>query len=469
MGLGNRLKKAFGFASADDDYSEYEDSIDDVDARTLTTPEENTLADSPDPVEAPPSDDPQLAAEIFDTVIATFNEALPAFLRDSVDPKAQREYLYSQLQQSVRDHLARIAADAMRHSDAQWQQRQTSLRVELETYKDKLRRLDEKQNDAKQAQLSAERQKRALSERVHDLESKVLNLEAEAEQYDLEKKSLLNKLKVAKINDDDNSAMREEVEKLRAELEEARNAAKSMTPTDASTTSETAQTAAEPEIKLVDNPETERLLAEAIAENARLKTDASRIAKEHTKELNDAYATTKEMEAKLHIALKNNQELQQELDSVNEELRVAEQIQKTIEKFEDIKQRQDARIELLKKENDSLREELAKAAEKEKQTPPAPRPKANTQTDNATSEPKAAKEGNAVLDADKNKSAADPELTFDTKASAILFDDAFDDTSWVSTPSTASEPRPQDEFGYKPPKKRPAPPADDATRQLSLF
>lgn len=451
MGLGNRLKKAFGFASVDDDYSEYDDNIDDSPARTLGSSDETSLTDSPDPIEAPPADDPQLAAQIFDTVIATFNEALPAFLRDSVDPKAQREYLYSQLQQSVRDHLARIAADAMRHSDAQWQQRQTSLRVELETYKDKLRRLDEKQNEAKQAQLSAERQKRALSERVHDLESKVLNLEADAEQYDLEKKSLLNKLKVAKVNDDDNSALRDELERLRAELEEARAAA-NKAPTETEATQKP-QPIPEPEIKIVDNPETERLLAEAIAENARLKTDASRITKEHTKELNEAYAMTKEMEAKLHMALKNNQELQKELDNANEELRVAEQIQKTIEKFEEVKQRQDARIDLLKKENDNLRKELAKASEKAEHKAPEPRPKAPN-PDNA-----------ATTQANMEQS----EIVFDSKASAILFDDAFDDTSWVSTPATPNETKVQDEFGYKPPKKRPAPPADDATRQLSLF
>ncbi len=75
---------------------------------------------------------------------------------------------------------------------------------------------------AKQAQLSAERQKRALSERVHDLESKVLKLEADCEQYDLEKKSLMNKLKVASVKEDDIEAMRNENQDLRLQLIAAR-------------------------------------------------------------------------------------------------------------------------------------------------------------------------------------------------------------------------------------------------------
>jgi len=421
MGLGNKIKKAFGFAVEED--CEYDDIIPSAADKSATglqshaQIEEN--ADTP-----VTDDDPELSAKIFETVVETFNTALPTFLRDSVDPKAQREYLYAQLQQSVRDHLAMINDRANRHSEAQWQQRQTSLRAEVETYKEKLRQLEEKQNEAKQAQLSAERQKRALSERVHDLESKVLKLEADAEQTELEKKSLVNKLKVANVHDGDNEAMRSEIEQLRAQLIEARNEA----------------VKSEPEIKTVDNPETERLLAEAITENARLKTEAQRSLDKHRTELEDARAAAMVFENKLNLASQSIMELQEELDHANEELKMAEEIQERIEKFEEIKQRQETRISKLKQENSALRQELDLANEKitelSESSAPAPLP------------------------------AEDKQIA---SAATKLFDDVLDDTSWVPEPIVQEQTKPQDEFGYKPPKKRPAPPADDATRQLSLF
>ncbi|MDE7126040.1 MAG: hypothetical protein K2O12_06135, partial [Muribaculaceae bacterium] len=336
-------------------------------------------------------------------MVETFNQSLPAFIRDSIDPKAQREFLYGQLKQSVRDHLAHITERANRHSEAQWQQRQTSLRVEVETYKEKLRQLEEKQNEAKQAQLSAERQKRALSERVHDLESKILKFEADAEQSDLEKKSLLNKLKVASVHDDDNEALRAELETLRAELAKAR--------------SQKTDTPAEPQIQTVDNPETERLLAEAIAENARLKTEAQRIGNDHKKELSEAYDVAKELEAKLHLASKNVKELQRELDHANEELRVAEEIQNTIEKFEEIKQRQEARIERLKAENDELKKSLEKAGTLDTE------PESVLHTE-AIEEP-------ADVTTPETVSAATPVAeAILPPASTRLFDDVLDATSW---------------------------------------
>lgn len=500
MGFGSVLKKAFGLSPEED--NEFDDIIASSEQNAERQPVSHHSAEAADrdadketADTEPVSDDPELTAAIFETVVETFNQALPSFLRDSVDPKAQSRLLYSQLDKSVRDHLAMLQQRASRHSESMWQQRQTSLRAEVETYKEKLRLLEEKQNEARQAQLSAERQKRALSERVHDLESKVLKLEADAEQTDLEKKSLVNKLKVANVHDEDNEALRAEIENLRKQLSEAGSNAEAAQPEPQEKIVEKIVEV----VKTVDNPNTERLLSEAITENAQLKTAASRIKNEHERELSEAYAVAKELEAKLHIANKNMKELQAELDHANEELHVAEEIQETIDKFEEVKLRQDERIASLKSENEALRKgasdsdallqtrdaliaqleqniaerdrriELLDKKLRQEQAAATPQPAAQEKTEpeapapapEPAPEPEPQKETPA--DTAEEPAAHEPAIS-----ASILFDDVLDDTSWVSDQS-ADYAKPQEEFGYRPPKKRPAPPADDATRQLSLF
>ncbi len=498
MGFGSKIKRAFGFApDEDNDFddilsatsSTHTDASDTTESTGNSTGSERMLQDADS--EAPLTEDPQLTASIFETVVDTFNQALPSFLRESVDPKSQREYLYSMLDKSVREHLALVQQRASRHSEAQWQQRQTSLRVEVETYKEKLRQLEEKQNEARQAQLSAERQKRALSERVHDLESKVLRLEADAEQTELEKKSLVNKLKVANVHDEDNEALRAEIESLRAKLKESENAANSPDNTPASVQEKVVEKTVEV-IKTVDNPETERLLAEAITENAKLKTAAARIKTDHEKELSEAYSVAKELEAKLHMATMNAKELQQELDHANEELRMAEEIQEALSRFEEIKQRQEERISTLKDENEKLRRS---AEESERQLRDAveqvdilnkgiaerdqtiSRLETTPGTDYTEKEPVVQTPDTDNLDIqdglelqDEPSPVVEADNIIAASAATILFDDVLDDTAWVTEPTPVQEhSKVQEEFGYRPPKKRPAPPADDATRQLSLF
>ena len=136
---------------------------------------------------------------IFGHVVAVFNEALPDFLARSVDPEAQRRVLYEKLDQGIKDYLARIGADADSRCEAKWASEQVNLRAEMETLKLKAEQIEHERAELKQRQLSADRQKRALSDRLKDLESQVGNLEAEREQYELENKSLLNKLKVVSV------------------------------------------------------------------------------------------------------------------------------------------------------------------------------------------------------------------------------------------------------------------------------
>ena len=78
--------------------------------------------------------------------------------------------------------------------------------------------LEQQRSSLREAQLSADRRRRALSDRVNDLESKLATAEAEREQFELENKSLLNKLKVADVQPALVEDLTKEVERLKAAL-----------------------------------------------------------------------------------------------------------------------------------------------------------------------------------------------------------------------------------------------------------
>ena len=167
-----------------------------------------------------------LPRDIFDSVVKVFNESLPEFLKQTVDETAQKEYLYNALEASTRDFLNNAGNSAQRRCDEHWLQERRQILQEMEALKQRANKEEEDRSEAKKQQLSAERQKRALSERVHDLEKQLATLQAENEQYVLENKSLVNKLRLSQVlggdNRGDNDEITEKILQLNGELESLR-------------------------------------------------------------------------------------------------------------------------------------------------------------------------------------------------------------------------------------------------------
>ena len=107
--------------------------------------------------------------------------------------------IFEGLDQGIKDYLARIGADADNRCEQRWSSEQAGMRAEMDDLRRKSEQVAQERADLKQKQLSADRQKRALSDRLKDLENQVRRLEAEREQFDLENKSLLNKLKAIAV------------------------------------------------------------------------------------------------------------------------------------------------------------------------------------------------------------------------------------------------------------------------------
>lgn len=193
MSFFRKIRHAFGFEDdtifdIDDNTDETEACVPAITADAPVQPEESSNAVPGDVREA-----------VFAHVVAVFNEALPEFLAKSVDPEVQKKVLYDKLDQGLKDYLARIGADADARCRSRWASEHDALRSEMEALRGKAEQVEHERADLKQRQLSADRQKRALSDRLKDLESQVANFEAEREQYELENKSLLNKLKVVAV------------------------------------------------------------------------------------------------------------------------------------------------------------------------------------------------------------------------------------------------------------------------------
>lgn len=194
MSFFSKLCQALGFGS-DIDFEAEVNALNEADNVAIATSEFVPATSAK--IASTGSEDMRNA--IFEHVVEVFNKALPDFLARSVDPEAERKLLFDSLDQGLKDYIGRLAVDSDRRCEERWNDEQIQLRVEIDKLRQKGEQMEAERTSLKERQLSAERQKRALSNRLKDLEMQVERLEAEREQFDLENKSLLNKLKVMAV------------------------------------------------------------------------------------------------------------------------------------------------------------------------------------------------------------------------------------------------------------------------------
>lgn len=245
MSVKTAFMKAFGFHPSDDDDDD-DDSVEYASAAPLPRQKpqqsnedypsalppvrrQNNSATTTDNGRTQPTDDesvdmpsPEFPLTIFDGLLQVFNEAQPDFIRKCLDMDAQRRYLYDSMDASFKDYLGRLQNEAMQFAEKKCSRMLRTHTDELQQLRDKLATAEKHLEEQKQQNMSATRQKRALTDRVRDLEQQIETAQAEKEQYALETKSLLNKLKVAKVRESSaTSTADSDVEQYRAAAEEA--------------------------------------------------------------------------------------------------------------------------------------------------------------------------------------------------------------------------------------------------------
>lgn len=220
-----------GFSSAEDDELELEgidatvtplrqrnlsgEQDDETSVRDNVTQPDSEENHRNDSTVIAPSEDPSRpdASSIFDGVVEVFNGALPDFLQKSVDPEKQRQLLFESLDSSMKTYFDHLEKNVERRLNLRFQADTRKLHEQIEELRLKAQKEEEGNSNAKNLQLSAERQKRALSERVHELEKQLATIEAENEQYILENKSMANKLRLVSMSGDAEAVSQEFAER----------------------------------------------------------------------------------------------------------------------------------------------------------------------------------------------------------------------------------------------------------------
>lgn len=442
MSLIHSLKRAFGLS---EDYDTEEEIIGGDDSEVIQAP-----ASEPLPQKQPVKqiDSTALSADIFESVVALFNESQPEFIKKCLDTDAQKAFILSNIDSAVRQRLDAAVENARVQGQCLWEEERQRLGCEVENLKKEKKALEQNREESKTARLSAERQKRALTERVHDLETQILNLSAEKEQYILENRSMLNKLRVAYVTGGlDSEDIAEKIAELTSRAE-----------------------AAESELKaaIVRAQQAQESAAQQTNNNADADMAA---AKDEVK--NEIIAALLKKYGDLHS---HADKTAKELDSALADIKSLMTLKDEVQRVQEIIDKKEARIAALKREKQQHLDSIAETGKKnEELLQETERLKeqiaqlnstiADNLADNAKLMQAQQQQHNAPAPHPKKKSsrrgAAKPRI------SAI--DELIDSTDWlVATPPMPlpKETEKEDDFGYKDPQRKTH---SEDDRQLSLW
>lgn len=508
----NKIKQVFGFAETD-----IEQELSDDFPSAVVTPlkrnndyERADLTQSVEKITPEPvlSVEPEIMPdEMFDSVVKFFNESLPPYLRDNLDTEKQRRQLYDTLSDASKSYIARLHERATRETEQRWADNQSTLRKEMEAIQTRAQQIEEQSVELKNLKLSAERQKRALSERVHELEAKIAAFDAEREQYELENKSLINKLRSSSVQEDDMKALRDDNMQLREQIRLLKSAVNTdSTGTDAATAQDLDKLQAENQILSDDKKQllddiallkkkceiadtmindlnhrvtvTRQSLSDREAEVASLKAEFN-LVKESSAETNpDETQRLKDLvddlSSKLNDAETAHKQSVAELNEARETITLFEQ---TLTRFEEIKAEKNSVIADLRSQNDNLKNEL----DHYKSMPVFDENERESLLNEIQSLKDTIKHNLEVqaqsemalrheLDQMRHDSANQRPKKVKRAKESITLDESLDNTDWlVSSPTEEENIRltgvSDNEFGYQEPKRK-NPPEDNAAQML---
>jgi chromosome segregation ATPase len=427
MNFFSTLKRSLGFSDSDID----EDPLYADTAKDNAISENAIGINNNIPVSqiVPPTFDANVKTAIFNKVVEIFNASLPDFMAKSVDKEAQRKYLMDSLDADSKAYIDGLVAEAEKYCEQRWAQINASMTSEIEGLKAKADDIEHKSDEIKQKQLSADRQKRALSDRVHDLETQVARLEAEREQFELENRSLVNRLKVANVQQEDMESSHAELQRLQQELKTLRE---------------------NPGDEFRKEIETRQHQIDEMTEGIESLKEQNRVSNEMLEDMRHRLAAaTSQLEEKTKALDEANDTMKQYDEITSKMQQIDEVMTRNTEKIKQQKSiisSKDAEIETLKNtitENQHRIDEL------------------DSELKSLKSAPKI--EGSAEAVEDTTPRISDNDL------SAI--EREFESEDWFTKTPPAKTPslRPSDdpEFGYHAPKRKASP--SDNINQLSLF
>lgn len=203
MSILDNLRRAFGFDSEPDDTL----YCDDTPADSTDAAPQQQAAPAPEAAPQPggedaapgPTEAEAIAADMLAEVVEIFNSFQPEFIARCLDMERQRRLIASSLTPALCGRLSAIASAERARIEAEAAGERATLDSDIRQLRERNAELEKRREAFKDEQLSATRQKRALQERIHDLESQCTQLAADKEQLELENRSMANKLRVASV------------------------------------------------------------------------------------------------------------------------------------------------------------------------------------------------------------------------------------------------------------------------------
>lgn len=337
MAFLKNIKQMFGF----DDNSIYEDEKDNVNTeyKPYINPFKNEKQETANTAVAEDKKSEQTEAdfdkaihdEIKDKIIDIINASLPEFIKGCVDRDAELKYINEEFGTTFSTYTQNIRQAIEERAKSEWISERMNLEKRLQESGKKAEESTAKMEELRARITSLDRQKIALNERINQYENKVATAEAEREQYHLECKSLMNKLKVASVNEEEINKLREENTQMLQECTSLRNDvimlrkealnAKNNPATSAEDAEKMAALQQQLETANAEKVQLEQRITEL--ENAAGNTPQPEIAQQLQAEIQKISDELYAAQVQLIEAQEKNQPLEQEVASLKESLAVA--------------------------------------------------------------------------------------------------------------------------------------------------
>ena len=337
MAFLKNIKQMFGF----DDNSIYEDEKDNVNTeyKPYINPFKNEKQETANTAVAEDKKSEQTEAdfdkaihdEIKDKIIDIINASLPEFIKGCVDRDAELKYINEEFGTTFSTYTQNIRQAIEERAKSEWISERMNLEKRLQESGKKAEESTAKMEELRARITSLDRQKIALNERINQYEIKVATAEAEREQYHLECKSLMNKLKVASVNEEEINKLREENTQMLQECTSLRNDvimlrkealnAKNNPATSAEDAEKMAALQQQLETANAEKVQLEQRITEL--ENAAGNTPQPEIAQQLQAEIQKISDELYAAQVQLIEAQEKNQPLEQEVASLKESLAVA--------------------------------------------------------------------------------------------------------------------------------------------------
>ena len=351
MSFFGGLKRALGWSSDDDDedYITYGSSTEET---VVSTPEKNNVVEFCDNDEIPEG--------IFDGLVDIINANLSPMVLKCLDVEAEKKYLYEALGPKFKDFVKSAKENGLALARDEWAREKGELNGKIEDFKARCESAENDMKEMKAMKMSEERQKLALKERIRNLEDQVATAEAEKEQYDLENKSLLNKLKVSQVKSEANEEAEKEIQELTAQIV----ALKKKLAEGGSDDEKVKQIEDEFNAKMeINNALLNEIRAEAAKNKEELATVTAEL--ENVKsERDEAVASADNVKADLDSANEELAKAKSELAEMSDNLSVLDDIQEQLDKVEEFKKKKEDEISALQEKIALLEQEKANVLER---------------------------------------------------------------------------------------------------------